>query len=177
MDNFCLPTIAPDLMLNLLSQVDDFPESQDSMSSSSEDKLQSLQLQNLDYPLGARFYEKQEDSHCIPITLEFVGINGDLLGVIASTYDPRTTAQSSSFLVCFNTFENHDTKKFGISKKKLKFFTPQKYHQRHKILGFYKQFGFEQLRNSVVELKNGKQPCIRKNKISGAYSSWFNTID
>jgi hypothetical protein len=80
----------------------------------------------LDYPLGARFYERKEDGHCIPITLKFVGINGNLLGVIASTYDPRTSAQSSSFLVCFNTFQHHDAKKFGVKKKKI-FYTVQKY--------------------------------------------------
>lgn len=157
-------------MLNMLSEIDDFKSSKESI-----EKIQSLQLHHLDYPLGARFYERKDDGHCIPITLEFVGIGGDLLGVIASTYDPRTTAQSSSFLVCFNTFQNHDTKKFGISKKK--FYTPQKYLNKHKILGFYKHFGFEKLRNSVIELKNGKQPCIKKNKISGSYSSWFNNID
>ena len=145
-------------------------------SRSSKEIVQSLQLHNMDYPLGARFYEKQLDGHCIPITFEFVGIDGDIYGVIASTYDPRTTSQSSSLLVCFNTFQNHDEAKFGVSSKK-NFFTPKMYLDRHHILQFYKHFGFGELRNTVVEVKNGKQPCIRKNKISGSYSSWFNNID
>jgi hypothetical protein len=130
----------------------------------------------LDYPLGARFYEKQEDTHCIPVTLEFVGYKGELLGVKASTYDPRTTAQSSCFMVCFNTYQHHDEKKFGISNKK-NFFTPQLYLNKFKILSFYKHFGFHKLRDSVIELKNGKIPCIKKNKIRGSYSSWFSNID
>ena len=82
--------LAPNLMLNIIGKIDDFTESKESMSS--EEKIQSLQLHPLNYPLGARFYEKQEDSHCIPVTLEFVGIDGVLFGVKASTYDPRTTA-------------------------------------------------------------------------------------
>jgi hypothetical protein len=59
-------------MLNMLSEIDDFKDSKESQSS--EEKVQCLQLHNLDYPLGARFYERQDDGHCIPITLEFVGI-------------------------------------------------------------------------------------------------------
>lgn len=132
---------------------------------------------NLDYPLGSRFYEKSDDKHCLPFTLEFVGLQGEIFGVKASIYDPRTTIMSNLFLVCFNTFVDIDLKKFGISSDKPSHVTNPMYFKKHKILGFYKFFGFEKLRNSIVEIRKGKQPALKKNKLNGSYFSWFNNID
>ena len=55
--NFCL---APQLMLDLMSSADDKENDNKQLetSRSSQEIVQSLQLHNMDYPLGARFYEK-----------------------------------------------------------------------------------------------------------------------
>lgn len=83
-------------------------------------------------------------------------MHGEIFGVKASIYDPRTTTMSSLFLVCFNSFVDIDLKKFGISSDKPTPVSTTLYFKKNKILGFYKFFGFEKLRNCIVELKKGK---------------------
>ena len=117
-----------------------------------------------------------KDNYTIPITLEFIGFNGDIFGIRASTYDPKTTSQSSGFFVVSNLFKNYDEKTFGIKKVKKKFWRSKEYQKAYEILHFYDLIGFKILREKIVKVKDG-QPMIKKNRISGSYISSFHSAD
>ena len=114
----------------------------------------------------------------IPVNIEVLAFDGELLGLNVRMFDTTKIKQSSTFLIILNEFRYENFQE--IVKKKKKQYKNDCYMKKFGILGFLKNFGFDYLRQQKLLTKVNKWEngaSLVRNKISTNYQSIFNGLE
>jgi len=90
------------------------------------------------------------------------------------TYSDFILNETGSFYIPFSTFSSINLE--GKQKKRFNHISQKGYIERYGVLKLFKKYGFKQLKEIIIEWDDGL-PVVRKNRISGGFSSLFGNLD
>lgn len=99
---------------------------------------------------------------------------GELLGMKITTYDPALLSKNGIFLVPFALYYQHNPDE--KPKRRMVNLSQKDALNRFGILNLFKTQIFKTMKEKVIEFKDGV-PILKMNKVSGGYTSVFNSLD
>lgn len=127
-----------------------------------------LTMAKVDVPSFKQIYVGGQ--YKVPATIQVIGLNGELYGVMVRVYNPDTISfQGSVFLIPSNTLSNMQTTKSKNSAKRP--FSIEDYKKKFPILELLESYGYDKLFKALIKKGQSRQPTIDLLSLTSKFSS------
>jgi len=116
------------------------------------EESKTLVISSLDVIAFKRFFVSSQNGYRFPVTIQFVGCNGEAFGISVKIYDPQSPQDetNSQFLAVFNSFETGNKVRAAGKKKNLNF-NLDDYRNKFGLVELLELKGFEIILDKLIE--------------------------